>query len=302
VVAATRALERRRVPAEAVETAYRDDLHDFLRLQKEAGLSHYSDGLLRWHDIFRPVAAGAGLRTEMLVRWFDNNAFFRAPEIDRDVPYLKNTAEVVPDRSVPKPRVETLASPFMFSRAAHTSADRNQLMLEISKKLLRPAADAAIQVGAEIIHLQEPWLAYYGIEASDWSPFEKALAQLKEGLKASLVLHVYFGDARPHLDRLISLPIDVLGIDLVETDVNALKAFAGGRVGLLAGCLNARRSIVESLQGTLDLVRRVQSIAEPKVLYLSTNADLELLPTEVAASKVRRLGEVAAQLQVGAAV
>ena len=81
VVAATRGLERGRTGPEEVSAAYAQDRADFIQVQREAGLDYSSDGLLRWQDVFRPlVDSTSGLDAHTLVRWFDNNSFFRAPE------------------------------------------------------------------------------------------------------------------------------------------------------------------------------------------------------------------------------
>src|SRR2546429_3853157 len=86
VVAATRGLERGRTSPEEVETAFRADREDVIRTQREAGLDFFSDGLLRWQDLFRPlVGATAGLDARTLVRWVDNNTLFPAPAIAGDL-------------------------------------------------------------------------------------------------------------------------------------------------------------------------------------------------------------------------
>src|SRR2546422_8758420 len=62
VVAATRGLERGRVGPEDVDRTFQAEKEDFLLTQREAGLDYFSDGLLRWQDIFRPlVHLSAGL-------------------------------------------------------------------------------------------------------------------------------------------------------------------------------------------------------------------------------------------------
>src|SRR5689334_25327951 len=86
VVAATRDLERGRTTPRAVDDAFRQDEADFVDLQRKAGLDVFSGGLVRWQDIFRPlVDASVGMRARTLVRWFDNNSFYRAPEIEGPV-------------------------------------------------------------------------------------------------------------------------------------------------------------------------------------------------------------------------
>jgi methionine synthase II (cobalamin-independent) len=196
---------------------------------------------------------------------------------------------------VPRPRVTTLPSPYMFSRAAHTAEDRNQLMVELAERVLRPAIDAALAAGAELIHLEDPWLGYSGIAREDWAPLGEALQILHRDLKATLAFHVYFGDAAPHLDELLKLPVDAIGVDLVQTDVKALRS--GWNKGLVAGVINGRSSILESPKDLVDVARHLADTVRPSNLYLSSNCELGYLPTGVAEQKVQRLGEAARKVK-----
>ncbi len=301
VVAATRALDRGRTTADDVEAAFGADRRDFIATQQEAGLDRFSDGLLRWPDLFRPlVEACDGLEARTLVRWFDNNAFFRAPEVTGALALRATLPAGIDDADLPEPWLATLPSPYLFSRAAQWAGDRDALMLDLTNEVLRPIGEALVAGGYSLIHLQEPWLAYHGIEAGSWDAFGKALAGLKESVPgATLVLHVYFGDAGPHADRLRRLPVDVVGIDFVETDVGSLGS--DWEVGLLAGCLDGRSSPVESADGTAAFVERVADALSPPALYLSSNCELEYLPRDVARRKVLRLGEVAARVKAALA-
>jgi 5-methyltetrahydropteroyltriglutamate--homocysteine methyltransferase len=291
LVATTRDLERGRTTPESVDERYELERGEVLDLQRQAGLDFLSDGLLQWQDLFRPlVHASEGMEPRVLVRWFDNNSFFRAPEIsgrprlEGDLP-----AWVLAD-GVPEPRVATLPSPYLFSRAAQTDRDRDHLMVALARDVLRPATEALSRAGFRLIHLQEPWLTYFGIDDDAWSPFERALSEIREGAgDVTLVLHTYFGDAAPHAERLRELPVDAVGVDFVETDLDALPGRWG--TGLLVGCLDGRRSVLESAQGTAAFVRRVAERLEPTELFISSGSDLELLPAELAREKVLRLGE-----------
>jgi methionine synthase II (cobalamin-independent) len=291
VVAATRGLDRGRAGVETADAAFAQDLANFIQVQRTAGLDFYSDGLLRWQDIFRPLAEGLGAKPHTLVRWFDTNTFFREPELAGSVGKLVSPNGIVPEASVPQPRVTTLPSPYMFSRAAHTDQDRNQLMVDLAEQVLRPAAQAAIAAGSKLIHLEDPWLGYVGIKREDWAPLNEALETLHRDLGATLVFHVYFGDAGPHIDQLLRLPVDALGVDLTETDINELGS--GWDKGLVAGVINGRSSILEPVDALVELARRLTDTVRPNNLYLSSNCELGFLPTAVAERKVQRLGEAA---------
>ena len=298
VVAATRGLERARNSPDEVARAFQADKADFVSDQQEAGLDLFSDGLLRWQDVFRPlVKLSGGLDARTLVRWFNNNSFFRAPEVTGDLTITAPLPrEIEEDGEIPEPKVATLPSPYLFSRAAHTDDDRNVLMMDLAREVLGPVAQALPGRGYRVIHLQEPWLTYFGIEDDDWDPFEKALQEIAQATNgAVLVLHTYFGDAGPYADRLRHLPVDAVGIDFVETDIDELGA--DWETGLLAGVLDGRASPIESVQGTVAFARKVYETLQPPALFLSSNCDLELLPRDLARQKVRRLGEVSARLK-----
>lgn len=294
VVAATRDLERNRTSAQEVEKRFREDEQAFVRVQREARLDYFSDGLLRWQDLFRPLVDSApGMRAEKLVRWFDNNSFFRAPEVGD----LHSAAPIEPtvltlDGELPQPRVATLPSPYLFSRAAQsTDADHDVLMLDLARNVLAPVAGSLADSGYRVVHLQEPWLPFFGMDEGAWGPFEEALRTLRDEIagRAALVLHLYFGDAGVYAEHLRRLPVDAVGFDFVETDLESLGR--DWEIGVLVGCLDGRRSLVESVEETVAFARRVAEALNPPTLYLSSTSDLELLPVEVARRKVLRLGE-----------
>lgn len=301
MVAATRGLDRGRTDQAEVDAAFRHDLARWVEVQRAAGLDFYSDGLLRWQDIFRPLVEAIGPKPHTLVRWFDTNTFFREPEFanfpsgDSNSPSPSGGWQGGGETSVPRPRVSTFPSPYMFSRAARTNLDRNRLMVELAESVLRPAIDAAVREGSELIHLEEPWLGYTGISRQDWAPLRDALEALHRNVGATLALHVYFGDAAPHLEQLRALPIDAIGVDLIETDVTALGR--GWDKGLVAGVINGRQSLVESTNSIVEVAGHLADSVRPTALYLTSNSELSFLPTSVAEHKVQRLGEAASKVK-----
>jgi 5-methyltetrahydropteroyltriglutamate--homocysteine methyltransferase len=296
VVQATRDLDRGRTTEEHVEEAFRRDRDEFLALQREAELDLLSDGLLRWQDLFRPlVESSEGMEAQVLVRWFHNNSFFRAPAV-RGKPTLHGPVPLLEENGFPEPRVATLPSPYLFSRAAQTDQDRDALMMEVARDVLAPAAGLLVSAGSTLVHLEEPWLPSVGIEDSSWEALEQALGPIREATEdAVLVMHLYYGDAAPHVDRLRRLPVDAVGIDFTETDLDALPAPLG--TGLAAGVLDGRRSVLEETAEVVAFVRKVEERLRPSSLYLTSGSDLELLGEQVASQKVRVLGETAKRLR-----
>ena len=290
-MSATRDLERGRTTHEAVDAVFGADRDAFVSLQRAAGLQYFSDGLLHWQDLFRPLVGGTdGLDADGLARWFDNNSFYRTP-VASGRPALSQEPEVFADvDALPAPRVATLPSPYLFARAA-----RGLGIGEAAEAILRPAAEALVALGCALIHLEDPWIGFHGIDRAEWASLEEALGVLTEALAATVVFHVFYGDAGPFLDRLRRLPVAAVGVDLVETDESAITPH--WETGLLAGCLSGRTTVVEDLDATAELVTRVAERAGPPRLFLSSASELELLPQPVAAEKVRRLGALSARVR-----
>jgi 5-methyltetrahydropteroyltriglutamate--homocysteine methyltransferase len=299
VVQATRDVERGRTTEDRVDRAFRDDREAYLDLQRRVGLDLVSDGLLRWQDLFRPLVEGSdGLEARVLVRWFDNNSFFRAPDVSGD-PTLTSLPSWVVENGIPEPRVATLPSPYLFSRAARGSGDPDRRMDALTRGVLAPAAGELVRAGHRLIHLEEPWLAFSGIEDGSWVPFEAALGEIRRAAgNASVVLHVYYGDAAPYAGRLTAMPVDAVGVDFSETDLGALPA--PWPTGLVAGVVDGRRSVIESADDVAAFARRAMERLEPRTLFLSSGSDLELLGVEVARRKVEVVGEAARRLREAA--
>jgi 5-methyltetrahydropteroyltriglutamate--homocysteine methyltransferase len=294
LVAATRDLERGRISADEVDALFARERDAVEALQREARLDHVSDGLLRWQDLFRPlVGATRGGEARALIRWFDTNSFFRAPEWEGRPELVENPPPVFSGNGA---RVATLPSPFLFSRAARWDGDRNELMETLAGEVLASIARQLVADGYEVVHLQEPWLPYFGIEDEDWPALERSVTAIRDGsVGATLVLHCYFGDVAPHAERLIRLPVDALGVDLVETDLENLPS--PWPVGLAAGSLDGRRSVVEGIDETVAFLEHVAGRLDPSSLFLIPNGDLQLLGPEVAGKKIRVLGEAAERLR-----
>jgi 5-methyltetrahydropteroyltriglutamate--homocysteine methyltransferase len=297
VVAATRDLDRGRTTREAVDELYDQDLKELVQTQEEAGVDFFTDGLLRWQDLFRPILeACPGLKPGALVRWFDNNTFYRQAEVNGDLTLETDSLSILESSvSVPRPRVATLPSPYLFSRVALSKSEPNEVMQDFAAGILKPLARKLASEGYGIIQLQEPWVAFHGIEDDDWKPFSESVGVVTDGLDATTVLHTYYGDASPWTDRLRELPVDAVGFDFIHTDLDALGS--EWPTGILVGCLDGRNSLIEPADHVVDFVKRVADRLQPPAIYLSVSSDLELLPQATARQKVLAMGEAGRRLK-----
>ncbi|MDQ4124750.1 MAG: hypothetical protein M3134_04000 [Actinomycetota bacterium] len=295
LVAATRDLDRGRTDQPTVDGVFRDDRDRFVAAQREAGFDYLSDGMLRWQDMFRPfVDAAEGLTSGALTRWFDTNSFFRAPVVTGALS-IDGSAVSFDEVGGDAPRVVSLPSPYAFSRAAQFDGDRDALMLDLARDVLAPVASAAVSGGAAVVHLEDPWLAFYGIEDASWSALAKSIDALRSGVDATVVFHTFFGDAAPHMEGLQGLPVDAVGIDLIASDTASIDVRGG--IGVLLGCFDGRSSVVERADELVPVMSRLLDRLDPNLCFLSSSGDLQLVSEETARRKVAALGEVAAALK-----
>ncbi|MBI1744734.1 hypothetical protein HYR54_16945 [Candidatus Acetothermia bacterium] len=305
---ATQDHDRGRVSAEQLTQQRQSDQDQLVELQKSAHLTYLSDGLLNWQDLFRPfLEIVQGLEAGPLVRFFDNNTFYRQPVVAAPLHLRRENLETwlsqyfqTNARGAWK---ASLPSPYFFAQVAHDTAyrDKPKLIEAFTEIVLTPIAEQLAARGVKFLQLQEPWLVTCNsVDAApaDWRALEKAIGTLGKNIKKKnlvLGLHTYFGDAAPALGPLLELDIDAVGIDFCETDLENLRSFDFAEKELICGCLDARNSWVEDEAIIVKFVERVQETLAPRVLSLSTNADLEFVPEPVARRKVQLLGRVAAQ-------
>lgn len=288
LVAATRDADRGRTTVATVDAQRRADRDAFVALQRESGLSHLAGGGFSWQDLFRPlVAACSGLEAGPLTRWFDNNTFYRTPVMRG--PLALDPAALDLDHA----EVGLLPGPYTFARLAAADLTTGELMQTLTSDVLRPAAEEYARHGATILHLEEPSLVVHGMADDGWPRLADALLALRDGLDVQVAVHTYFGDAGPWLDRLCSLPVDLVGVDLTETDVSALAR--PWNTGLLLGCLDGRASIIEDPGALAAVVLHVLEVARPPTLVVSSGSNLEYLPRAIADEKVRVLGAATAK-------
>jgi 5-methyltetrahydropteroyltriglutamate--homocysteine methyltransferase len=110
----------------------------------------------------------------------------------------------------------------------------------------------------------------------------------------AVAVHTYFGDASAALDELAELPADWLGIDLTETDVEAVAGYSLRGVAL--GCVDSTSPVVEEPELALRPVRKLLDASSFNAVALCTTTCLKYLPRPLADDKVRALGKLASIL------
>ncbi len=305
VVELTRAVERKRAGADELAAAIAEDEQRVIAIQRDAGLDYVMDGQFRWQDLLRPLSDGTpGMHPGGIVRWFDNNSFYRRPVITE---MLRPTGQAVLSVLNVKALAgftwkAALPSPFALARLSENASGRsaNQIVDDASA-VIRAEAHALAAAGCAYLQFSDPVLVTRAAPA-DVARARTALEKVTNGLRIRTALHTFFGDAGPLLGELVKFPVDEIGVDLYAGSLNGggggLRNVAAGKT-LLVGAMDGRNSLVEDAVVLLDQVRRARDRLGAADVALVPNCDLEFLPWDVATAKTQRLGEAAQALRRG---
>jgi 5-methyltetrahydropteroyltriglutamate--homocysteine methyltransferase len=282
LVQATRGLDRGRTTQEAVDEQVERDFRELVSAQEGAGLALLSDGLLRWQDLFRPLAERSeGLDARPLTRFLDTNTFFRAVLVEGE-PTLRDP---IPGPNLPDGRwLATLPAPFALAHAAGGEVSAQTL----AAKVLSPQIAAYAEAGCARVVLADPFLA----RGANVGEAVAALSELPQDVP--LALQLPFGDAGPVLGQLADAPVEAIGVDFYSTSLENVPE--GYPREIMAGVIDSRSS---ALEGPSEIGRFVQSLAEksPAGISLSPNGDLQFVPEPIAREKIARLGRSQTELR-----
>jgi 5-methyltetrahydropteroyltriglutamate--homocysteine methyltransferase len=258
----------------------------------EAGVDLPNHGAVRWDDLFSPfVRVWTNVAGEALERWFDNNTYFRVPQVTGEIaargPATLHEYDVA-RRATTKRVKGALPGPVTFARLADDRhyRDRRALALAVARAL-RVEVDALSAAGCELIDVEEPALA---LHPEDLAIAREAYTILARGAGAKVAVHLTMFPADRVAAKLGELPVAQIGIDLVSRPTRALESIAiDARQSLVLGAVDARNTRLEAAG---DIARQVDAAArrvDRSRLQLAPTTSLEYLPLDVARAKLRVL-------------
>jgi 5-methyltetrahydropteroyltriglutamate--homocysteine methyltransferase len=295
--------------------------------QVKAGLEIVTDGLIRWND---PVSHLAGkldnVNLQDSLPFFGTQRLFRQPAFSGKP--VRRGAMVVDEYSfarnalghLPTPAGKAgklavkpvLTGPYTLAKLSAsegrstngTGGHRTSLeeRTHAYAEIIAQEIEALAQSGAHLIQIDEPAILTH---PGDWPIFASAIALLaasrdkikSSGRRLDLALYTYFGDAAPLYEKLVALPVDILGFDFTSSPaLLEAVASAGSPKSLALGFVDGCKS---QLENSTDVANRIDRLL-PKIagdqLFLGTSCGLEYLPSQVAFAKLALLPTVLAAL------
>lgn len=294
------AVERGEATPEDVAAAQDELVREVVAEQQEAGIDLITDGQARWDDILTPFASRmAGFETGGLLRWFDNNVYYRRPVCVGEIEW-RGPASVEAYRfaagAAATPVKAVIPGPLTFARLSVDEhyLDHERFVLAIARVLSQEAFELEA-AGAPVIQIDEPALPA--------APEDLDLAVRAVGIvvadlrRAETLVCTYFDSCKRLGTDLLAMPVAGFGFDLVSghDDVEIIQAIGRDR-RVQAGVVDARNTKLEPLDELLPRLERLAGITGTDTLRLAPSAGLEYLPREKARAKLHRLAEAAREL------
>lgn len=262
-----------------------------VREQLDSGIDLPTDGQIRWDDIVTPFASQAdGFEIGGLIRWFDNNVYYRKPSVVGDIKWRKPVAANayrLAATQAGKAVKAVLPAPYSLMRLSEDCHYHNQdrLLADITA-LLRAEVETLIEAGAEHIQFDDPCLQYH---PEDMRPAAEALNSVVKGFRATFWLCFYFGSIEKIAPDFRIFDVSVIAADCASVPANCehLLRFAHHQIPCF-GMLDARNIKLEQDDALRQKYERI-SLLFPDA-YISTSCGLEFLPHASALEKIRLLG------------
>jgi 5-methyltetrahydropteroyltriglutamate--homocysteine methyltransferase len=285
--------------SEAVADAYADARETVVTGQQERGLDRIGEGQLRWDDMLaHPLTVHDSVRTEGIVRYYDNNNFYREPVVEEPLDFDGDVAaELDAAAALTDDLQAVVPGPYSLSELAADEqyGDDAEFLGALGEFL---AEEVAAFPDHELLTVLDPSLVVDPPTGDTAERASDAVDAVAAATDADVLVHTYWGSFEAETyAHLLDADIDAVGFDLVTApEANAEIASEYGTpdaVGL--GLVDGQNTLVESpetIQERADWFAELPGV-DPERAYLAPNTELFYLPVNRCYEKLAALGTAA---------
>lgn len=289
--------ERGEISDEEFERVQDEVTRGVIEEQVRAGLDVVTDGQVRWYDPISHFARKLeGCEINGLLRFFDTNFYFRQPIIKdklvRRESILKR--EFTFARGISKSVKPVVTGPYTLARLSiNRRGDGFEPLLDEFASVISQEVRELVEAGAELIQIDEPAILK---NPADFQVFEKAVQKVvAEKGNARVALYTYFGDVVPIYQKLLKLPVDVVGLDFTYSPKlpEAIARF-GCEKELGVGFIDGRNTRLEGENEVIGVLKLILPAVKSERVYLDPSCGLgNYLPREIAFKKLQNIVSIA---------
>ncbi|WP_227131252.1 5-methyltetrahydropteroyltriglutamate--homocysteine methyltransferase [Halorubellus salinus] len=294
--------------ADAVRDAYATARGEVVDAQVDAGLDRVVDGQLRWDDMLaHPLTVHDDVETRGIVRYYDNNNFYREPVVKGDLSFSGDVADELDATAAltDEPVQAVLPGPYSLADlATDEHYDDDVEFLAAISEFLAGEADAFPDV--ETLFLLEPSLVENAPDDDVAGTLAEAVTTVADAVDADVVVQPYWGalDEKTHA-HLLDADVDALGYDFVanhEDNLYNINEY-GTTDDVSLGLVDGQNTLVEDpevVRERVDWVHEQAVSADFDTTYVTTNTELFYLPYAKYEAKLDVLGDAVSLAEVEA--
>jgi len=287
--------------------AYDRAREEVVGVQTDAGLDRVTEGQLRWDDmIAHPLAVADSVETRGIVRYYNNNNFYREPVVTGD---LEASGDVAGELDAAAEHVDAglqavLPGPYSLADLATDEHYGDEAaFLDAVADFLADEADQFPDV--ETLFLLEPSLVENAPGEGADERASEAIDTVASAVDADVVAHTYWGalDEKVYA-HLMDAAVDAIGFDLVadhEQNVYNVQEY-GTKDDVALGLVDGQNTFVETPETIRERVEWFveQTDGDYDTVYATANTELFYLPQNKFEAKIEALADAAAIEEVEA--
>ncbi|ACM57684.1 hypothetical protein [Halorubrum lacusprofundi] len=295
--------------SEAIVKEYDEVRTEYVNDQLDAGLDRVVEGQGRWDDmIAHPLTVHDSVETGGIVRYYDNNNFYRDPRVVDDLDFsgdvareLERATDLIDGEA---PLAATLPGPYSLADLATDEhyGDEAAFQAAIAEFL---AGEVEAFPAHETLFLLEPSLVTNPPAEGEESTATDAIATVADATDADVVVQTSYGalDEKLYAHLVDEASADALGLDLVAGDrddtVYNVQEF-GATDSLALGLVDGQNTLVEEPETIAERVEWFESQIPAEGFdrtYLTPNTELFYLPANKYRAKLNTLAAAAEVLE-----
>ena len=256
----------------------RDELHKlereatahWIKVQEELGMDVLVDGEMYRGDMVTYFSEEMeGFTISGLVRSYGNR-YYRKPIVV--APVGRKSAITVEwwkyaQELTDKPVKGMLTGPYTIVDWSFNEyyPSREAFVLDVAQAVHEEAV-ALEKAGAKYIQIDEPAIS---VRPEEMELASRALGIVTEGLSAFTITHVCYGDFASVFDQLVNLPIDMLDLEMANSDFQLLELFKSRPTDkyLSLGLADSHSHRVESVEKMKDGIRSALEVFFPRKAF-----------------------------------
>ncbi len=288
---------------EEIQNTYAQVREDLITTQQDAGLDRIVEGQGRWDDfIAHPLSVHENVETRGIVRYYNNNNFYREPVVTGELDFDGDVAAELEQASeyVEAGLQGVLPGPYSLADLATDEYydDEDEFLAAVAE-FLAGELDAFPEV--ETVFLLEPSLVENSFPNERGEVVSEAINTVTTATDAEVVVFPYWGALEEHVyAHVLDAEFDALGFDLVSNhDENVYNAQEYGTTDDIAlGVVDGQNTLVEDVETVrerVDWFENQTPVESYGTVYVSANVELSYLPVNRFEEKLAVLGEATKQ-------